>query len=99
MKIEIRNNCTDFNSYRAARVKSLFNVESGANFALDAELPLEDNDWKIGVVVGASGSGKTSIGRKIWGDIGIYNADNGWDENKPIIDCIAAEGDFIVVSL
>ena len=25
MKIEIRNRCSDFNSYRAARVKSLFN--------------------------------------------------------------------------
>ena len=28
MKIEIRNRCSDFNSYRAARVKSLFNPES-----------------------------------------------------------------------
>ena len=36
MKIEIRNTCSDFNSYRAARVKSLFNCDSGANFSLDA---------------------------------------------------------------
>lgn len=28
MKIEVRNRCSDFNSYRAARVKSLFNAES-----------------------------------------------------------------------
>ena len=46
MKIEVRNRCTEFNSYRAARVKSLFNAESGANFALDAELPIDDPDWK-----------------------------------------------------
>jgi hypothetical protein len=33
MKIEIRNRCSDFNSYRAARVKSLFNAESGCSAA------------------------------------------------------------------
>ena len=47
MKIQVRNNCSDFNSYRAARVKSLFNCESGANFAIDADLPLEDAAWQI----------------------------------------------------
>jgi len=67
MKIEIRNRCSDFDSYRAARVKSLFNAESGCNFNLDAELPIDDGDWRVGLVVGPSGSGKTSIGRAVWG--------------------------------
>ena len=58
MKIEIRNSCRDFNSYRAARVKSLFNPERGDSFALDAEIPGPDEDWQIGVVVGPSGTGK-----------------------------------------
>lgn len=49
MKVAINHTCTDFDSYRAERVKSLFNVESGANFTLDAELPIDDKDWKIGV--------------------------------------------------
>ena len=89
MKIQVRNNCSDFNSYRAARVKSLFNCESGANFSIDADLPLEDQDWKIGVVVGPSGSGKTSIGRSIWPDVGIYDGDEGWPTDKPIVDAIA----------
>jgi hypothetical protein len=31
MKIEINHRCSDFNSYRAARVKSLFNAESGCD--------------------------------------------------------------------
>ena len=94
MKIEIRNTCSDFNSYRAARVKSLFNCDSGANFSLDADLPLEDAAWKIGVVVGPSGSGKTSIGRAIWPDVGIYDGDHGWSAEKPIVDCIAPAGAF-----
>jgi hypothetical protein len=74
MKIEIRNRCSDFNSYRAARVKSLFNAESGCNFDLDAELDLS-GDWSIGVVVGPSGSGKTSIGRQIFGDPAPFGGD------------------------
>jgi len=38
VRLEVRNRCSDFNGYRAARVKSLFNAESGANFSLDADL-------------------------------------------------------------
>ena len=94
MKVQVRNSCSEFDSYRAARIKSLFNCESGANFSLDADIPLEDNDWKIGVVVGASGSGKTSIGRAIWQDVGIYDSDYGWDSSKPLIDCISHDGSF-----
>lgn len=30
MKIEVQHHCSDFNSYRAARVKSLFNAEKVA---------------------------------------------------------------------
>jgi ABC-type transport system involved in cytochrome c biogenesis ATPase subunit len=96
MKLEIRNRCSDFSSYRAARVKSLFNVDSGANFSLDADLPIDDDDWKIGLVVGPSGSGKTSIGRKILGDGALYDP-AGWGEG-PIIDAISPGGDFNAVT-
>ena len=41
MRVDIHHRCTDFDSYRAARVKSLFNVGSGANFTLSAELDVE----------------------------------------------------------
>lgn len=92
MKISINNNCTDFESYRAARVKSLFNVDSGANFNLEAELPIDDQDWSLGLIVGPSGSGKTSIGNNIWGGGFIYNPQ--WPERKPIIDAIAPKGNF-----
>lgn len=88
MKITVRNTCTDFDSYRAARVKSLFNVESGADFSLDAEIPVDDQAWQIGVIVGPSGSGKTSIGRQLGS---IYAP--SWPADAPIIDVINAGGD------
>jgi ABC-type ATPase with predicted acetyltransferase domain len=92
MKIEIRNSCRDFNSYRAARVKSLFNPERGDSFALDADIPGPDEDWQIGVVVGPSGTGKSSIGRMVGG--GITDVYEGWPDDKPIVDAIAPDGDF-----
>ena len=93
MKIEVHNRVSDFNSYRAARVKSLFNAENGCNFDLEIEADL-DFDWNIGVIVGPSGSGKTSIGKMIFGENKIYDYSEGWDSSKPIIDCIAPDGDF-----
>lgn len=92
MKITVNNRCTDYDSYRAARVKSLFNVDSGANFNLDAELPIDGNDWGIGVVVGPSGSGKSSIGARLWGGSALYEP--SWPQRKPIIDAISPTGDF-----
>lgn len=98
MKINIRNKTTDFNSYRASRVKSLFNAEKGNEFNLDVDLDIEGLDWQIGLIVGASGSGKTSIGKKLFGGGKIIDLYYGWDNNKPIVDCIAPDKDFDTVT-
>lgn len=82
-KIEVHNRVSDFNSYRAARVKSLFNAENGCNFDLEVEADF-DFDWNIGVVVGPSGSGKTSIGKIIFGEDKIYDYHDLWRHIFPI---------------
>jgi len=97
MKIEVHNSCSDFDSYRAARVKSLFNAESGANFDLSADLDIDDGDWKVGLIVGPSGSGKTSMGRRIFGGDAFYEP-SGWPDDRPIVDAIAPGGDFDAVT-
>lgn len=96
MKVDIHHQCDDFSSYRAARVKSLFNVETGANFALQVELDLESAPWQLGVVVGPSGSGKSSIGRALWGPEAVYTP--AWRTDVPVIDAIAPEGSFDAVA-
>lgn len=98
MRIQVRNRCSDFASYRAARVKGLFNVETGADFSLDADLPVEDAEWRIGLVVGPSGSGKTSIGRQLWGGGYLHKPGQGWPDDAPIIDAISPGGDFNAVT-
>jgi ABC-type ATPase with predicted acetyltransferase domain len=93
MKITVRNECPDFTSYRAARVKSLFNVDAGNIFEFEADIPIENRDWQLGVIVGPSGSGKTSIGRKILGAQAFYEP-FGWETDQPIIETIAPHAPF-----
>src|SRR5438552_1428045 len=100
MIVEVHHRCAEAVSYRAARVKSLFNVESGAEFSMRAELPIEDREWQIGVIVGPSGSGKTSLGRALAdhspgvGKMIDHHAD--WPD-APIIEAIAPEAPFDAV--
>lgn len=96
MRVEVHNRCSDFASYRAARVKSLFNAETGCNFDLVADLPIEGHDWKLGLVVGPSGSGKTSIGRRLFGADKIFAP--AWPADRPIVDAITPDGDFEAVT-
>lgn len=92
MKIEINHACANFDSFRVNKVKSLFNPEHGHTWHHVADLPIEDGNWKIGLIVGPSGSGKTSIGSRIFGR--VHDLYAGWDSDKPIMDCIAPDGDF-----
>lgn len=97
-RIVVRNRVSDFDSYRAARVKSLFNAESGCNFDLTIDNVDLSGEWNVGVVVGLSGSGKTSIGKQIFSENKIINLSEGWSHEKPIIDDIAPGKDFNTVT-
>lgn len=94
MIIEVHKKCPDYNGYRSARVKSLFNAERGDSFDLIAELPIEDLDWQVGLVIGPSGSGKSSIGEVLFGGGNIVNLYDGWPDDQPIIEAIAPGADF-----
>ena len=91
MKIAINHRGGDPKSYRAKRVQSLFNAEDNS-FSIEADIPIEGQDWQIGVIVGPSGSGKTSLGRRMFGAESLV-VDNQWPA-CPIIDAILPDGDF-----
>jgi len=95
--IEINYQDKHYKSYRAARVKSMFNAEGGQGFTKSIQLNLPET-WQLGLIVGRSGSGKTSLGRQFFTDDKIYNPYAHWDSGKPIIDCIAPTGDFNAVT-
>lgn len=94
MKIEINHTCANYDSYRAERVKSLFNAETGYSWSHTAELPIDELDWRIGLIVGPSGTGKTSIGKRLFPGVEIHDLYSGWPTDKPVIDSIIPEGDF-----
>ncbi|WP_290872371.1 hypothetical protein [Flavobacterium sp.] len=91
MIINVNHNSKNFESFRAQKVKSLFNAENGHEWKHTAELPIEGEDWQIGLIVGASGSGKTSIGKQLWPDVDIHDLYSGWNGNLPIVDNIAPQ--------
>lgn len=93
MEIQIRNSCSDYSSYRAQRVKSLFNVDTGCDFSRDFDLPIIGEEWTVGIVVGPSGSGKTSLGHALV-DSGFQWWAPRWPKDKPIVDAIVPKGDF-----
>lgn len=93
MKINIKHSSNNFDSFRANKVKSLFNAENGYTWEHTAEIPIEE-DFQIGLIVGPSGSGKTSIGKQVWNNTPIHDLYSNWDKDKPIVDCIAPDGDF-----
>jgi hypothetical protein len=95
MKLQVRNESPVYQGYRANRTRGLFNVEDvrGATFNLDVELPIEGWDWQIGLVVGASGSGKSSIGRELVRE-GCELWEPEWPDDQPIIEVITPDGDY-----
>jgi hypothetical protein len=57
-------------SVRAQQVSSMFDVPPAATARLEwhGALPIEDRPWSVGLIVGPSGAGKTSILRSVWGE-------------------------------
>lgn len=95
MKINIHHQSLDYQSYRTACVRSLFNAEV-SDFQLTTDLPIETEAWSIGLIVGPSGSGKSSLGGRFF-ESGTYSdaaqQAEVWPSSVPIIDAIAPEGD------
>lgn len=58
-------------SIRARQVSAAFDVppQEKARLSWKADLPIEANDWNVGLVVGPSGAGKSTIMRSVWGDM------------------------------
>lgn len=90
MRIEVDHRPATSASFRSARVRSLYNVEAGDGEAFRRvfDLPLEERPWRIGLVVGPSGSGKSSIGPAL-GD--VCGAEP-WPD-APVIDAVGGSPD------
>lgn len=94
MRIEVNRQSEVSRSYRSERARGLFNVteEDGSSFHLVAEIPDPGGPWQIGIVVGPSGSGKSSIGQELMGH-GFKEWHSRWPSKQPVLDEIG-KGSF-----
>lgn len=100
MKIAIDQTIDQRTDYRDVRVRSLYNVDAGQGerFQAEFDLPDEDDGWQIGLVVGPSGSGKSSIGRALEGN-GWKQWDKiRWPRDRSIVSAIGHDDDFDTVT-
>ena len=74
-------------SARVQQVGGMFDlgVPARVETVFSAELPDRDEPWRIGCIVGPSGSGKSAIARQAYGD--DLARDYAWPERKAVVDC------------
>jgi len=72
-------------SPRARQLEAMFDVPPGEKCRLEwkGDLPIEAEPWNVGLIVGPSGSGKSSVARSVFGD--HYHPDLEW-RGKSVID-------------
>jgi len=69
-------------------VEGLFDLkpEKVLNKSWEVNIPIEDMDWSIGVIVGPSGAGKTSIGRVAFGPDAFHEGYKDWPRDRSVLD-------------
>ena len=74
-------------SMRARQVCAMFDVpaQTKARLSWKGAIDIDGDDWNVGIIVGPSGSGKSSIMRHLWGDMPSFR----W-ESMSVIDDFAA---------
>jgi ABC-type lipoprotein export system ATPase subunit len=68
------------------QLEGLFDIPPSeqTGVAFEADLPIENIEWHVGLIVGPSGCGKTSLARELFGGQIVSGFD--WPEEKSIID-------------
>lgn len=75
-------------TFRVSNVKSIFDIplKDKSRHEWNVNIPVDDGKWNIGLIVGASGSGKTTIGKELFGTKAFHNGYE-WHDKKSILDC------------
>lgn len=73
-------------TFRNEKVKGMFDVDSDCvQHEFDVNIPIENTSWNVGVIVGSSGSGKTTIAKELFADFLLFNGFD-WNAEKSIVD-------------
>lgn len=75
------------NTFRVSSMRGMYDVppEKKLRHEWNVDIPIEGKDWNVGLIVGSSGSGKTTIARKLWGNDNVHS-EYEWPKSKSILD-------------
>lgn len=84
---------------KVLQLRGIFDVPPSENVSSEwnVDLPLDERSWNIGLIVGPSGAGKTTVARELFADALMKPFD--WDKNKSIVDCFDNESIKDVIEL
>jgi ABC-type molybdenum transport system ATPase subunit/photorepair protein PhrA/GNAT superfamily N-acetyltransferase len=71
---------------KVVQLEGMFDVPESKRRTVDFhfDVPLEEQPWQIGLIVGPSGAGKTSVAKHLFGDHLVAEYD--WPERRSVID-------------
>lgn len=74
-------------SFRTAKVVGMFDVpiEDTLTKKWSVDIPIEDMDWNVGLIVGASGAGKTTIAKRAF-ENGFFFTGHEWGKSSFLND-------------
>lgn len=93
MDVRVSLSCPVVPTFRVKQVAGLFDVplKKRASVEYAVEVPNREEDWKIGAIVGPSGSGKSSVAREAFADA-LYSAAD-WPAGDAIVEAIGGATD------
>ena len=88
MQHEITVECPVFDSFRVRQVAGMFDLplQDRVREVFQVELP-SLKEWRMGLIVGPSGRGKSSVARAVYG-ADLYTPGH-WPADQAVIDCLA----------
>lgn len=80
-------NCPIHDSFRVQQIAGMFDMQAAEQVTrkIVFDEPDLDDDWKIGLIVGSSASGKTTAAKHLFGKIASQN--HRWPKDAAVIDC------------
>jgi ABC-type thiamine transport system ATPase subunit len=71
---------------RVQQMAALFDVPPAEKSRMrwDVNLPIEEQEWNVGLLVGPSGAGKSTIAREVWGDAVVRDFE--WPGDRSVLD-------------
>ena len=86
MRVQCTRSVDIIRTPRVRQLEGMFDVPPAKRSEMqwEAELPLEEQDWQIGLIVGPSGCGKSTLARELFPD--AHQAVFEWPEEKSIVD-------------